>query len=109
MTPASAENPRQPLLQKILGAIENVGNALPHPATLFAILAGSVIFLSWLLSEMGDLTADEVAAITIAVLTHVRVRRGQAAPAMRDVQPGSQLFPSRWVAAGRAHHKRPWR
>ena len=55
------------------------------------------------------LTADEVAAITIAVLTHVRVRRGQAAPAMRDVQPGSQLFASRWVAAGRAHQKRPWR
>ena len=55
------------------------------------------------------LSADEVAAITIAVLTHVRVRRGQAAPAMRDVQPGSQLFASRWVAAGRAHQKRAWR
>jgi len=32
---------------------EKVGNALPHPATLFAILAGMVIFLSWLLSELG--------------------------------------------------------
>ncbi|MFT4294191.1 MAG: OadG family protein [Micropruina sp.] len=55
------------------------------------------------------LTDEEVAAITIAVLTHVRVRRGQAAPAMREVQPGSQLFASRWVAAGRANQKRPWK
>ncbi|MCK9997107.1 MAG: AbgT family transporter, partial [Candidatus Krumholzibacteria bacterium] len=53
MTPSSAPAPRNPLLSRILGAIEKVGNALPHPATLFAILAGSVIFLSWLLSELG--------------------------------------------------------
>ena len=45
--------PRSPLLPRILGAIERVGNALPHPATLFAILAASVVFLSWLLSELG--------------------------------------------------------
>ncbi len=53
MTPSSAPAPRNPLLPRILTAIEKVGNALPHPATLFAILAGSVIFLSWLLSELG--------------------------------------------------------
>lgn len=58
---------------------------------------------------LGGLTEDEVAAITVAVLIHARVRRGQAAPAMREVQPGSQLFASRWVAAGRAHQKRPWK
>ncbi len=50
-TPESA--PRNALLPRILGAIEKVGNALPHPATLFAILAGSVVVLSWLLSELG--------------------------------------------------------
>ncbi len=44
---------RAQLLPRFLGAIEKVGNALPHPATLFAILAASVVFLSWLLSELG--------------------------------------------------------
>jgi len=41
------------LMTRFLGSIEKVGNALPHPATLFAILAGLVVFLSWLLSELG--------------------------------------------------------
>jgi glutaconyl-CoA/methylmalonyl-CoA decarboxylase subunit delta len=55
------------------------------------------------------LTPDEIAAITIAVITHARVRRGQAAPAMRQVQPGSQLFASRWVAIGRSYQNQPWK
>jgi|SRR5450759_4705089 sodium pump decarboxylase gamma subunit len=55
------------------------------------------------------LTPDEIAAITIAVITHARVRRGQAAPAMREVQPGSQLFASRWVAVGRSYQNQPWK
>jgi glutaconyl-CoA/methylmalonyl-CoA decarboxylase subunit delta len=55
------------------------------------------------------LTSDEIAAITIAVITHARVRRGQAAPAMRQVQPGSQLFASRWVAVGRSYQNQPWK
>jgi len=33
--------------------VETLGNALPHPATLFAMFAGSVVLLSWLLSELG--------------------------------------------------------
>ncbi len=45
--------PRPSLLTRFLGTVEKVGNALPHPATLFAILAGMVIFFSWLLSELG--------------------------------------------------------
>ena len=53
MTPSSDSAARPSLLTRFLGAIERVGNALPHPATLFAILAGMVIFLSWLLSELG--------------------------------------------------------
>jgi aminobenzoyl-glutamate transport protein len=36
-----------------LTTIERVGNALPHPATLFAALAGTIIVLSWLLSKLG--------------------------------------------------------
>lgn len=56
-----------------------------------------------------ELTPELIAAISIAVLTHARVRRGQAAPAMRDVQPGSQLFASRWVSIGRSNQNQPWK
>ncbi len=59
--------------------------------------------------EDDELTPEEVAAITIAVITHARVRRGQAAPAMRQVAPGSQLFASRWVAVGRSYQNQPWK
>lgn len=60
-------------------------------------------------ASLDQLTPDEIAAITIAVITHARVRRGQAAPAMRQVQPGSQLFASRWVAVGRSYQNQPWK
>jgi len=36
-----------------LTAIETIGNALPHPATLFAIFAAGLIVLSWLFSKLG--------------------------------------------------------
>ncbi|MEP0546457.1 MAG: AbgT family transporter [Rhodothermales bacterium] len=35
---------------RVLGVIERVGNALPHPATLFALFAGLVIVFSWVFS-----------------------------------------------------------
>jgi len=44
---------RRSPLTRFLGAVERVGNALPHPATLFALLAGSVVVMSWLLSRLG--------------------------------------------------------
>jgi aminobenzoyl-glutamate transport protein len=45
--------PRPTLVSRFLSAIERVGNALPHPATLFAIFALGLIVLSWLSSKMG--------------------------------------------------------
>ncbi|MBW2736202.1 MAG: AbgT family transporter [Deltaproteobacteria bacterium] len=36
-----------------LGWIERVGNALPHPATLFALFALLLVILSWILGELG--------------------------------------------------------
>jgi len=54
-------------------------------------------------------TPELLAAITTAVLTHVKVRRAQAAPEMRQAQPGSRLFASRWVAVGRAYQNKPWK
>jgi Na+-transporting methylmalonyl-CoA/oxaloacetate decarboxylase gamma subunit len=44
------------------------------------------------------------AAIMIAVRAHIRVRRKQAAPAMRAHAPGS--LPSRWTSIGRGRQVR---
>lgn len=40
-------------VDRFLSIIERVGNALPHPATLFAIFAGLTILLSWIFSQTG--------------------------------------------------------
>lgn len=56
----------------------------------------------------NGLDRDTIAAITIAVLTHRAIRRKQAAPAMRFYRPGSLLFASRWLVAGRARQNRSW-
>ncbi|MFH1843805.1 MAG: AbgT family transporter [bacterium] len=44
---------RPSLLDRFLTSIERVGNALPHPATLFALFACSIIVLSWLMNKLG--------------------------------------------------------
>ncbi len=54
------------------------------------------------------LTDDEIAAITVAVIAHARIRRAQAAPEMRAHEPGSHLFASRWVGIGRGFQQQPW-
>ena len=57
-------------LDRMLAAIERGGNALPHPATLFALLALIVIVASWLASQ-ADLsvqhptTGDTVRAVNL--------------------------------------------
>ncbi len=54
----------------------------------------------------STLDPEVVAAIAAAVALHVRVRRKQAAPAMRSHQPGT--LPSRWVATGRTRQNNSW-
>ncbi|GAA1178570.1 AbgT family transporter [Nesterenkonia xinjiangensis] len=44
--------------QRFLDVIEYLGNKLPHPATLFALLAGLVVVLSWALSQAGLSVTD---------------------------------------------------
>ncbi|WP_085993333.1 AbgT family transporter [Oceanobacillus senegalensis] len=46
-------NKRRGLFQRSLDGIEVVGNKLPHPVTLFAILALAVLLLSALLQPLG--------------------------------------------------------
>ena len=50
-----AEQARRPLLSRFLGIIERGGNALPHPATLFALMALTVIVVSAIAAQF-DLT-----------------------------------------------------
>lgn len=57
---------------------------------------------------VNGMPADLVAAIMIATLRHKTELRRQAAPFMRSYWPGSQLFASRWVAAGRARQNYTW-
>lgn len=62
-----------------------------------------------LVGAPSDLDPRLVAAIGVAVLSHVEARRRQAAPAMRSYWPGSLLFASRWVASGRMRQGQVWR
>ncbi len=41
------------LVSRFLSVIERIGNALPHPAVLFAIFAAALVVLSWLSSLLG--------------------------------------------------------
>jgi Na+-transporting methylmalonyl-CoA/oxaloacetate decarboxylase gamma subunit len=49
-----------------------------------------------------------VAAIVSATLAHRAHLRREAAPTMRSHWPGSQLYASRWVAAGRTRQNQSW-
>ena len=51
-TPASLPPASSPL-QRFLNGVERAGNALPHPATLFAALAVLVVFVSGLCHALG--------------------------------------------------------
>jgi Na+-transporting methylmalonyl-CoA/oxaloacetate decarboxylase gamma subunit len=50
-----------------------------------------------------------VAAMALAISLHRSRQRGSAEPHMRMHWPGSLLYASRWVAAGRARQTRSWR
>jgi aminobenzoyl-glutamate transport protein len=53
MTQASAPAASSSWFQRFLTIIERVGNLLPNPSTLFALLAATVVVLSWVFSRMG--------------------------------------------------------
>lgn len=57
---------------------------------------------------VNGMPADLVAAILVATMKHKQTLRRQAAPMMRTYWPGSQLFASRWVAAGRTRQNNTW-
>lgn len=57
-------------------------------------------------ADAQDLDEDTLAAIALAVGTHAALLRMQAAPEQRATQPGSQIYASRWLAAGRTRQTR---
>ena len=57
---------------------------------------------------VNGMPADLVAAILVATMKHKLTLRREAAPMMRTYWPGSQLFASRWVAAGRTRQNTTW-
>ena len=57
---------------------------------------------------MNGMPADLVAAIMTAATLHHKHLWRQAAPHMRTNWPGSQLFASRWMAAGRVRQNSNW-
>jgi len=59
-------------------------------------------------AQVQGMDAELVAAILTATLAHRAQRRREAAPAMRSYWPGSLLYASRWVGAGRARQNQSW-
>jgi aminobenzoyl-glutamate transport protein len=52
-TPVTPPAPRRSAIDRFLNVVERGGNALPHPATLFAILALLVVVMSWIAAQFG--------------------------------------------------------
>lgn len=52
-SPKSAAPAAVSPLQRFLNGVERAGNALPHPATLFALLAVIVVLVSWVCHQLG--------------------------------------------------------
>ena len=59
-------------------------------------------------ASVQGLDAELIAAIVVATHLHRAVRRQEAAPVMRSYWPGSQLYASRWLGAGRARQNHIW-
>jgi Na+-transporting methylmalonyl-CoA/oxaloacetate decarboxylase gamma subunit len=59
-------------------------------------------------TTVHGMDADLVAAVMVAVLRHKAERREVAAASARSHGPGSLLYASRWVGAGRSRQTRSW-
>ena len=75
-----------------LTAVERGGNALPHPGTLFAILAGVIIVVSGIAARTGleaihpgtGETIQPISLLTVAGLHRILVEMGSTAPGVPD-------------------------
>jgi aminobenzoyl-glutamate transport protein len=56
-----------PWLQRVLNRIERIGNALPHPASLFVILSVLVVLASWVCHQFGLSVANPLTQKVVTV------------------------------------------
>jgi len=59
---------------RFLNVVERIGNALPHPATLFAGFAGIIVLLSWLLSWFNLSVTHPATGKTVSVVNLLSVQ-----------------------------------
>lgn len=60
-------------INRFLFAVEKVGNALPHPASLFALFALSVIVISWIISLFDPTVINPATGATLKVVNLLSV------------------------------------
>jgi len=81
MSAASVVSPLGPKtvsrFQRFLGGVERAGNALPHPVTLFILLAGLVILASAIGSALGLQVVHPATGKAVGVVNLVTVEGGQ--------------------------------
>ncbi len=70
---ASTSAPARSLLDRALGLVERVGNALPHPATLFLVATLAVMAASALVSMLGWTVAHPSTGRSVAAVNLVSV------------------------------------
>ncbi len=76
MKPNAKEKKKVSLFNRFLNGVEKVGNALPHPITLFAIFTLAIVIISAICSMLGvsatgeliDRTTNEIKEQTITVV-----------------------------------------
>jgi aminobenzoyl-glutamate transport protein len=73
MTSTSAPAGNASWFQRFLSVIERLGNLLPNPSTLFALLAAVVVGLSWVFSTMGVTVVHPGTGQTVAVVNLLNV------------------------------------
>ncbi|UCF38879.1 MAG: AbgT family transporter [Acidobacteriota bacterium] len=64
---------RTGLLDRFLALVERIGNALPHPATLFALFAAIVVLLSWVFNSLEIAVAHPGTGETVRVINLLSV------------------------------------
>ncbi len=62
---------KRSILLRFLDSVEQVGNRLPHPATLFAIFAFTIAIASWLISRAGVTTIHPGTGETISAINMI--------------------------------------
>jgi aminobenzoyl-glutamate transport protein len=73
-TPAQMTKNGSSRVGRFLNVVERIGNALPHPATLFAGFAGIIILLSWLLSLFNLSVTHPATGKTVSVVNLLSVQ-----------------------------------